>query len=102
MTLPDLYKEQRIDRAAAKRHKARVKFHHQLAVQIRKRIARRRERIRKAEARQDKPAIAAKFLIGKYGWHEDSGRPNRAAWLDSWSREIGDWMVGQPWCGLAV
>lgn len=48
------------------------------------------------------PARAVDFLADHSGWHEDSGRPNRAAWLDKWSQEIGAWMVGQPWCGLAV
>lgn len=43
-------------------------------------------------------AVALK-VVGK---HEDPGRPNRAAWLDRWARRVGDWMIGQPWCGLTV
>ena len=101
-TIPDLRKEQKIDRAKERQHKKRIAFHKRAVVRLKKRIARRAERIRKAEARKDRPAIAAKFLIDHYGWHEDAGRPNRAAWLDRWAREVGDWMVGQPWCGLAV
>lgn len=48
------------------------------------------------------PARAVKFLSDRAGWHEDPGRPNRAAWLDKWADDIGTWMRGQPWCGLAV
>lgn len=47
-------------------------------------------------------ARALAFLHARLGWHEDAGRPNRAPWLDKWAREIGAWMVGEPWCGLTV
>jgi cell wall-associated NlpC family hydrolase len=42
------------------------------------------------------------FLLAHVGWHEDTGRPNRAAWLDKWAADIGSWMRGAPWCGLTV
>lgn len=45
---------------------------------------------------------AIRFLHANEGKHETPGRPNRAPWLDRWAREIGSWMVGEPWCGLTV
>lgn len=59
------------------------------------------EKKRLAE-RSEGPARAVKFLSDRLGWHEDPGRPNRAVWLDKWAREVGEWMVAQPWCGLTI
>lgn len=62
----------------------------------------RNHQIKQAIKAQRGPGRAVKFLHDHAGWHEDAGRPNRAAWLDRWANDIGPWMVGQPWCGLAV
>ena len=82
------------------RRKARrkVKAHQKLVQRWRKIVANRTQRIKNLSGR-DKPARAVKFLLDRVGKTENN---NRAPWLDPWSREIGEWMVGQPWCGLAV
>lgn len=34
-------------------------------------------------------------------WLGRTEHNNRASWLDSWARQyVGEWMIGQPWCGL--
>lgn len=75
-------------------------------LQSQRMITKRRQQIDAAVKRQREqrrgPAAAVKFLADRVGWHEDAGRPNRAAWLDKWADDIGSWMRGQPWCGLAV
>jgi hypothetical protein len=62
----------------------------------------KRDRQLKALPASSQAKKAAQFYLDHAGWHEDGGRPNRAAWLDAWARDIGAWMIGQPWCGLAV
>lgn len=61
----------------------------------------RREKQIKALPKDGQRQRAVKFALTLVGRHEDAGRPNRAAWLDRWARDIGEWMVAQPWCGLA-
>lgn len=68
---------------------------------VRKMIARRDKQL-KALTPTSQRARAVQFLHQRLGRHEDAGRPNRAAWLDKWANLIGSWMLGQPWCGLAV
>lgn len=60
----------------------------------------RRDKQIKALPKASQRAQAVKFALSLVGRHEDAGRPNRAAWLDSWALQIGRWMLGQPWCGL--
>lgn len=62
----------------------------------------RKKQLAAAQAHGKPRALFVKFLLDHRGAHEDSGRPNRAAWLDAWARHIGSWMLGQPWCGLTV
>lgn len=75
-------------------------------LQAQKQINRRNRQIeaerKRLKAKGAAPAKAVKFLSDRAGWHEDAGRPNRAAWLDKWADNIGAWMRGQPWCGLTV
>lgn len=61
------------------------------------RIAARRRLIQSAGGGNG--ARAVKFLTDRAGWTEVG---NRAPWLDAWARKyVGEWMVAQPWCGLA-
>lgn len=62
----------------------------------------RRDRQLKALQPKSQRAQVVKFLLARVGRHEDAGRQNRAKWLDAWARKVGEWMVGQPWCGLTV
>lgn len=70
--------------------------------QAQAKINKRNRQIKATLAARRGPGRAIKFMLDHAGWHEDVGRPNRARWLDAWAREVGEWMVGQPWCGLAV
>lgn len=75
---------------------------HRIQILKKWRAARNRQLKRDLAAAAPGPAKMVTFLRAHVGWHEDAGRPNRAAWLDRWANEIGAWMVGQPWCGLTV
>lgn len=57
-------------------------------------------KIRAAIARdaQDPGERAGKAALK---WVGRTERENRAPWLDAWARRyVGEWMVGEPWCGL--
>lgn len=105
--MPDHYKE-RIDTLKAKRHKAKVKVrvHQRAVIRWRKLVGLRNKQIKQVRKRREDaqhgPAAMCHFLIQHYGQHETPGRSNRAPWLDRWMLQVGQWMLGQPWCGLTV
>lgn len=97
-------------RAAMRRNNKRIRREKRKIKDRRKKIKRSQEIIAKnrkwraqhqaeLRRRQDPAAIAVKWGLQYEGFVEND---NRAPWLDPWAREIGDWMVGQPWCGLLV
>lgn len=44
----------------------------------------------------------ARAVAALEGWVGRTENNNRAGWLDAWARKyVGEWMVGQSWCGLA-
>ena len=74
---------------------------HKAAQKAKAMVARRNRQIA-ALPKDTQRQQVCKFLLAHVGWHEDAGRPNRAAWLDKWAADIGTWMLGAPWCGLTV
>ncbi|MCU1500600.1 MAG: hypothetical protein JWM47_4553 [Acidimicrobiales bacterium] len=91
-------------RAAIRKDTRKIKVRQRAIQTLRKWRSSRRSQLAKLRegTPQHRREIAIKFFRDHAGWHEDAGRPNRASWLDAWARLIGEWMVGQPWCGLAV
>lgn len=88
-------------RVAIRKNTRKIKRRQKAIQRLRKWRASRQRQLKRLQDKHG-PAAAVKFMLANVGRHEDAGRPNRAVWLDAWSREIGEWMVGQPWCGLAV
>ena len=84
-------------RASRERARRKLRLHQRAALRLKQLIARRNKQISNLE--RTGPGAAAKFLVDRYGRTEQG---NRAGWLDEWAKLIGPWMVGQPWCGLAV
>lgn len=87
--------------ASRKRWRAAYLKAHRAAQKAKAMVAKRNRQL-KALPTNSQARKAAQFFIDRAGWHEDAGRPNRAAWLDVWARHIGTWMLAQPWCGLTV
>jgi len=49
------------------------------------------------------PARALRWMAGYVGKTEMPPGSNRAPWgLTDWQRDLGSWLVGQPWCGTMV
>lgn len=98
----DLKRSRKLHKRRAKHAKAKITRWQRVRQQALKLVARRNRQLKALDRQNDPAAKAAKFLLDRVGCHEDPGRPNRAVWLDKWARLIGSWMIGQPWCGLAV
>jgi hypothetical protein len=87
--------------ASRKKWRAAYLKAHKAAQTAKAMVARRNAQL-KALPKDSQRQRVCQFLLAHVGWHEDAGRPNRAAWLDVWARDIGTWMLAQPWCGLTV
>lgn len=67
--------------------------------------AKRREGYRKKTRAKLKggPNKAVQWLMQYRGKTENPPGSNMAPWgLTEWQRSLGSWLVGQPWCGVAV
>lgn len=62
-------------------------------------VASRRRSIRRhSQPRQ----VAVKWALSKAGITEDPPGSNRGGQITEWQRSFGEWLVGQPWCGVFV
>ena len=70
-------------------------------------LLRARDRRRAAERRQRElhrgPAAALKWARQWIGRTEQPAGSNSAPWgLTAWQRDLGEWLLGQAWCGVFV
>lgn len=90
---------------ARKRKKLRNRAkHHGIVAARRRREARKLgEKIRQKKRRQG-PDRACEWALQQCrdGIKESPAGSNRGPRITDWQRHYGDWLVGQPWCGVFV
>lgn len=77
--------------------------HYISAARERDRSKRHYSSVRKARAdrpKETKAGAALHWAAEMVGTKESPPNSNRGARIDVWARELGSWLLGQPWCGV--
>lgn len=86
-------------RASLKRAKKRASHYGLLARKNKKLAARRRKQIKE---RTTGPTGALYWALHQVGETESPAGSNRGPKISQWQASLGQWLVGQPWCGVFV
>lgn len=92
---------ERLARLRKRLARTRKAVKHHLIAARRNRAKAKRLRARISAIRRG-PNAAARWALKQVGAHEVPAGSNRGPKITPWQEHFGEWLVGEPWCGVFV